>query len=168
MNRKLVAQLARISYASVDRPENVELLHQAAAELGLEEGGMDTEISIDEETGRPRRPRFHSKSLLNEVRTLLAACYVVTAHLSGMRASEAQSLKPGCHFITPSADGVIERRKVRGTVFKGRQPTGDEDSWVVIEPVAQAVTVLENLTAPGSPVKVSPWALAHKPTWNAG
>ncbi|WP_371095155.1 hypothetical protein [Streptomyces sanglieri] len=146
VNRKLVAQLARISYASVDRPANVELLRQAAAELGLEEGGMDTEISIDEETGRPWRPRFHSKSLLNEVRTLLAACYVVTVYLSGMRDSEAQSLKPGCHFTEPSADGVIERHKVRGTVFKGRQPTGDEDSWVVIEPVAEAVTVLESLT----------------------
>ncbi|MFE7652506.1 hypothetical protein ACFU6M_06205 [Streptomyces bottropensis] len=146
VNRKLVAQLARISYNSVDQPANVELLRQAAAELGLEEGGMDTEISIDEETDRPWRPRFHSKSLLIEVRMLLAACYVVTAYLSGMRDSEAQSLKPGCHFTEPSADGVIERHKLRGTVFKGRRPTGDEDTWVVIEPVAQAVAVLESLT----------------------
>ncbi|MCM2392736.1 hypothetical protein [Streptomyces albipurpureus] len=60
----------------------------------------------------------------------------------------AQSLKPGCHFTEPSADGVIERYKLRGTVFKGRRPTGDEDTWVVIEPVAQAVVVLENLTRP--------------------
>ncbi|WP_330436274.1 hypothetical protein OIC43_42510 [Streptomyces sp. NBC_00825] len=146
VNRKLTAQLARISYTSVDQPTNVELLRQAAAELGLEEGGMDTEISIDGDTGRPWRSRFHSKSLLVEVRMLLAACYTVTAYLSGMRDSEAQSLKPGCHFTERSVDGVIERHKLRGTVFKGRQPTGDEDTWVVIEPVAQAVAVLESLT----------------------
>ncbi|MFB0627599.1 hypothetical protein [Streptomyces sp. AB3(2024)] len=146
VNRKLIARLARIGENTVDHPALVELLRQAVAELGLEEGGMDTEISIDEETGRPWRPRFHSKSLLIETRMLLAACYVITAYLSGMRDSEAQSLKPGCHFTTASQDGIIERHKVRGKVFKGRQPVGDEDTWVVIEPVAQAVAVMESLT----------------------
>ncbi|MFF2861456.1 hypothetical protein ACFVSX_16350 [Streptomyces rubiginosohelvolus] len=146
VNRTLIAKLARVGDNTVDHPANLELLRQAAAELGLEEGGMDTEISIDEETGRPWRPRFHSKSLLIDTRMLLTACYVITAYLSGMRDSEAQSLKPGCHFTTASEDGIIERHKLRGKVFKGRQSVGDEDTWVVIEPVAEAVAVMESLT----------------------
>ncbi|MGW9642433.1 hypothetical protein ACWHAU_25320 [Streptomyces albidoflavus] len=146
VNRTLVAQIARVGSSAIDTRANVELIRKAVVELGLEEGGMDTEISIDAETGRPWRPRFHHHSLLLEVRMLLAACYVITAYLSGMRDSEAQSLKPGCHFTEPSADGVVERHKVRGTVFKGRQATGDEDSWVVIEPVVDAVRVMESLT----------------------
>ncbi|MGV9758339.1 hypothetical protein ACWDUC_21255 [Streptomyces tricolor] len=146
VNRSLIAKLARIGENTIDHPANLELLRRAVDDLGLEEGGMDTEISIDEETGHPWRPRFHSKTLLIETRMLLAACYVITAYLSGMRDSEAQSLKPGCHFTTASEDGIIERHKLRGKVFKGRQPTGDEDTWVVIEPAAEAVAVMERLT----------------------
>ncbi|WP_329359905.1 hypothetical protein [Streptomyces anulatus] len=77
---------------------------------------------------------------------LLAALYAITVYLSGMRDSEAQSLKPGCHFTEPSPDGVLERHKLRSTVFKHREATGEEDTWVVIEPVAEAVAVLEKLT----------------------
>ncbi|MFI7097643.1 hypothetical protein [Streptomyces lydicus] len=41
---------------------------------------------------------------------------------------------------------MTERHKVRSMVFKGRRSVGEEDTWVVIEPVAQAIAVMESLT----------------------
>ncbi|MFE7531452.1 hypothetical protein ACFU7Y_37960 [Kitasatospora sp. NPDC057542] len=146
VNRALIAELCRVGKAALDQDATVAMLREAVAELGLEPGGMETQISADPVTGMPWRSRFEHKSLLWETRMLVAASYVVTAYLSGMRDSETQSLKPGCHFTEPSPDGVIERHKVRSRVFKGREAVGEEDTWVVIEPVAEAIAVMEALT----------------------
>ncbi|MEV6867615.1 hypothetical protein AB0M44_42330 [Streptosporangium subroseum] len=146
VNRALIAQLCRAGKTALDQDFTIVMLREAVAELGLEPGGMETPISPDPVTGRPWRDRFDHKSLLWETRMLVAACYVVTAYLSGMRDSETQSLKPGCHFTEPSLDEVVERHKLRSRVFKGREAAGEEDTWVVIEPVAEAVAVMEALT----------------------
>ena len=85
-----------------------------------------------------------------------AACYVVCAYLSGMRDSELQELRRGCHFVERSADGVVDRHKLRGRAFKGQGAQGRQATWVVIDPVAKAVDILEAmhshdhlLTSPG-------------------
>ena len=74
-----------------------------------------------------------------------------------MRDSELQELRRGCHFVERSADGVIDRHKLRGRAFKGHGPQGRQATWVVIDPVAQAVGILEAmhshdhlLTSPGN------------------
>ncbi|MET8827265.1 hypothetical protein ABZX40_14905 [Streptomyces sp. NPDC004610] len=61
VNRSLIAEPARIGSNTVDHPANLEPPPRATDEPGLEEGGMDTEISVDEETDRTRRPAVSLK-----------------------------------------------------------------------------------------------------------
>jgi hypothetical protein len=146
VNLALVGRLAAIARETVKSPAGREMIRRATAEIGTEPGGMDTPISPDPATGKPWRDRFCPRSLMIERTRLMLACYSVIAYLSGMRDSEVQSLRRGCYFREESADGVITRHKVQGTVFKGRKPTGESATWVVIEPVAAAIDILEQLT----------------------
>lgn len=139
------------------------MIRQAVAEIGTEPGGMNTPVSPDPSTGKPWRDRFCPRSLMIERTRLVLACYSVTAYLSGMRDSEVQSLRRGCYFREESDNGVITRHKVRGTVFKGRKPTGDSATWVVIEPVATAIDILEQLTE-GEYLFAQPHAWAKEST----
>ncbi len=117
------------------------------AELGTEVGGLDTRISVDPDTGLPWRERFDSLSLAREERMLQGACYLVCAYLTGMRDSEVQAMQPGCVSPVRSADGLVERYRVRSTVYKRHGPRGVTADWITIEPVARAVEVMEVLSA---------------------
>jgi integrase len=123
-----------------------QLVLKAIAELGVETGGMDTPISDDPDTGLAWRPRFDSKTLLLEEKMLQAACYIVCAYLTGMRDAEVQAMRLGCLEARRSEDGVIERYRVKSTVYKGRDSRGQAETWTTIEPVAKAIRVLEQLT----------------------
>ena len=124
-----------------------ELVEAAIAELGTEVGGMDAQISIDPDTGSPWRPRFDAKTLVHEERMLQAACYVVCAYLTGMRDCEVQAMRSDCLSLTRSADGVIERHRVRSVTYKNKARTGEPAEWVTIAPVAEAIRVLKELSA---------------------
>ncbi|WP_296105350.1 integrase [uncultured Agrobacterium sp.] len=117
----------------------------AASELGTEIGGMDTQISVDPDTGRPWRVRFDARALAIEERMLQAACYVVCAYLTGMRDSEVQAMRPGCLSITRSEDGLIDRHRVKSVAYKSKEARGEEAEWITITPVATAISVLEQL-----------------------
>ncbi len=123
------------------------LIEQLVAEFGTEVGGLDTPISIDPDTGLPWRERFDSLSLAREERMLQGACYLVCAYLTGMRDSEVQAMQPGCVSPVRSADGLVERYRVRSTVYKRHGPRGVTADWITIEPVARAVEVMEALSA---------------------
>jgi hypothetical protein len=92
------------------------------------------------------------RALAGVVRT---AALVVTATLSGMRACELMELQVGC--CRPSrahAPGLV-RYRLAGTLVKGQPLGGVHDEWVVIEPVAQAVALAEQLLddpMPGAPL----------------
>jgi len=163
VNLTLIARLARVHRYTVQSPPGREMIRQAVAEIGTEPGGMNTPVSPDPSTGKPWRDRFCPRSLMIERTRLALACYSVTAYLSGMRDSEVQSLRRGCYFREESDDGVITRHKVRGTVFKGRKPTGDSATWVVIEPVATAIDIPEQLTE-GEYLFAQPHAWAKEST----
>jgi integrase len=83
------------------------------------------------------------------VNVLTAACLIVVAYLSGMRPSEVLNLRRGC-VHHDQATGLWT---VNGLTFKnerddaGHRPEGAEREvpWVVVEPVAQAVNVMERL-----------------------
>ncbi|HMR30092.1 MAG TPA: hypothetical protein PKA13_12110 [Geminicoccaceae bacterium] len=120
----------------------------AVAELGTEIGGMDTPISIDPDTGRPwRSQRFDQFTLMREEKMLQAAAYIVCAYLTGMRDSEVQAMRVGCHSVERSADGLIERHRVRSTAYKMRSVTGEAAEWITIAPVGRAVDIAERLSA---------------------
>lgn len=123
-----------------------KLINEAAFELGTEIGGLDTPISIDPDTGLPWRERFDGLSLAREERMLQGACYVVCAYLTGMRDSEVQAMQPGCVSAVRSADGLVERYRLRSTVYKRQGARGAKADWITIEPVARAVAVMEVLS----------------------
>ena len=100
------------------------LMLDAIAALGIEIGGMDTSISTDPDTGKPWRPRFDAKTLLYEERMLQAACYIVCAYLTGMRDAEVQAMRVGCLEVRRSEDGLVERYRVKSTVYKQRDGRG--------------------------------------------
>ena len=97
------------------------------------------------------------------VRRLATACAVVTAYLSGMRPEECLALKRGCCQPSDPTDKLssyeIERSgyEVRGLTFKKRGGDGNtirggverRNPWYVIEPVARAVKVMEQLHSHG-------------------
>jgi hypothetical protein len=125
------------------------MLLATVLELGTEIGGMDTPIAIDSDTGRPWRERFDSKSLGHEENMLQAACYVICAYLSGMRDSEVQAMKAGCHAVTRSSDGLVERHRIASITYKSGCDggCGEPAEWITIAPVARAIAVIERLSA---------------------
>ena len=124
-----------------------DLIEAALRELGVETGGMDTPISILPETGQPWRRRFDIKTYAHEERMLQTAAYILCAYLTGMRDCEVQAMQRGCLSIARSEDGVITRHRVRSVSYKGRSSQGEPTEWVPIEPVAQAIDVLERLSS---------------------
>ncbi len=150
VNYALIASHLGCRTAEISQIEsNRQRVLDAVRELGTEVGGMDTAISIDAETGRPwRAHRFDQKSLAAEERWLQAACYVVCAYLTGMRDSEVQAMRAGCHSVTPSADGLVARHRIRSTAYKEAGVAGRAEEWVTIAPVGRAVAVLDRLTGP--------------------
>ena len=92
---------------------------EAVRNLGTEVGGMDPAMSSDGSTGQSWRPhRLDQQSLSDEEKWLQAACYVVCAYLTGMRDSEVQALRAGCHAVVRSADGLVERHRIHSTAYK--------------------------------------------------
>jgi hypothetical protein len=131
------------------RPAIHDMVLATVRELGTEIGGMDTPIAIESDTGRPWRQRFDSKSLAHEENMLQAACYVICAYLSGMRDSEVQAMKAGCHTVTRSADGLVERHRIASITYKSGCDggSGEPAVWITIAPVARAIAVMERLSA---------------------
>ncbi|MCX4683001.1 hypothetical protein [Kitasatospora purpeofusca] len=85
-------------------------------------------------------------SLARVARHLQAACYIVIAFLSGMRDSEVKHLRRGCLDIKRDEDKTPYRWTVTNLAFKGEDDdAGVEATWVVGEPVARAIDVLERL-----------------------
>jgi hypothetical protein len=92
------------------------------------------------------RERFDQRSIAEEERMLQAAAYVVCAYLSGMRDSELQAMRVGCWSLSRSADGIVERHRIKSITYKAREISGEEAEWVTIAPVARAIEVMERLS----------------------
>ncbi len=126
--------------------QHMDLIEIAVRELGLERNGR-TKISKPLNLDITWRDGFElGEDVLRECRRLMAACYVICAYLSGMRDSEIQALKRGCYQPLLDIDGDVIRHRLESTEYKGRTSAGIDRKWVVIEPVANAIRVLEALT----------------------
>lgn len=133
---------------SVRRPEIRAILQDSG--LPLKEGSpllvtVSGEIDgqcwrkdpIDESEARPL------------ARHLMAACFIVIGYLSGMRPAEVLSLERGCLQRDPNGLLLLRGRHWK-TVYDAdgeHIPQGEirPDPWVVGEPVATAIEVLEQL-----------------------
>jgi len=123
------------------------MIDRAVIELGIEHPALSTEISHIAGTNKPWRGKIlPGLDLENECRRLTVACYIVCAYLSGMRDSEVQDLRVGCHQVSRDSYGEVIRHYLRSTEHKGKKGQGIERTWVVVEPVARAIDVLERLT----------------------
>lgn len=100
---------------------------------------------------RPWHPgSFSYYQTRNLVRHLYAGCLIVVAYLSGARPAEVLNLRRGCIEHDLANDMYL----MSGVYFKNavdehgnKVPAGlrRQDPWVVVEPVARAVQVLERL-----------------------
>lgn len=116
------------------------------AEYGVERGGFDTPRSDDPDIKQSWRSGFDHLAVNREERMLQAAGYILCAYLTGMRDCEVQAMRPGCLDITRSEDGLIDRHRVRSTAYKWKRAGGAPAEWITIEPVADAIRVLERLS----------------------
>lgn len=129
--------------------------HRMVAESGLSltEGlshGTAITGTID---GRPWRDRpITQQELPHLVRILTAAAFVIVCYLSGLRPGEALNLRRGCRDIDPdTGELLLTGRRGKG---RGRTPLIDADRgndpwarpWVVVQPVHDAIALLEQLT----------------------
>jgi integrase len=92
---------------------------------------------------KARRPiPSPATSVLTAVRT---ACLIVTAAASGMRTSELLELRVGCRRPPRTVTGGGQRFRLASKVIKGRQFGGQDDEWVVVAEIDQAVALAERL-----------------------
>lgn len=101
--------------------------------------------------GQPWRDRpitfFEAGPLLQH---LLTAAFVLLSYLSGTRPGEALTLRRGCVQRDPVTGlWLLNGRKWKGAHDEtgAKRPEGEQraDPWVVVEPVATAVSMLERL-----------------------
>lgn len=124
----------------------------AESGLPLAEGcplGTPVTGTID---GRPWRDRPITAGELPELtRILTGALFVTVCYLSGMRPGEALNLRRGCRTSDPETGELMlagRRGKGRGrTPLAGPGLAGDDLArrWVVVQPVHDAVALLEQI-----------------------
>ena len=101
--------------------------------------------------GRPWREQpITVQELPDLVSHLAAACFVTISYLSGMRPGEALNLRRGCSSRNET-DGqlFVEGRHGKGSARGPRPSVGDDAwgrSWVVVQPVHDAIAILESLS----------------------
>lgn len=135
--------VARQGGARSSLPRLYPLIDAAAAELGLEPGGLDTPLTVDTETGMPWHPPLDPRHAANYMpRYLGIACAITVAYLSGLRHSELANLTHSCREIEAKADGTIQRRRITGRVYKQKARGGTLASWTVLAVVHDAVDVI--------------------------
>ena len=128
------------------RKSACDLIARHVAVYGIERGGLDTSVSLNPDTNRFWRAGFDHLAIKREERMLQTAAYILCAYLTGMRDCEVQAMRPGCLDITRSEDGLIDRYRVRSTAYKWKRAEGVRADWITIEPVAEAIRVLEHLS----------------------
>lgn len=90
--------------------------------------------------------RHPLQSLQQLTRLLHVSCYILIAFFSGMRDSEIKHLRRGCLTAHRDPDGRPYRWTVTSLAFKGEtNPAGVPATWVIGEPAARAIAILEQL-----------------------
>lgn len=150
-NHKAIQRIVGCSSSVTKR--NRAAIGAAAAAVGVSEyAAIDAHITAQLD-GQPwlegvSVDPIRDDSITVLVQTLQAACYIVVAFLSGMRESEVKHLRAGCCTALRDRDGTAYRWQVTSLAFKGENdPAGVPATWIVGEPAARAIDVLERLHA---------------------
>lgn len=123
----------------------------ASSALPIEEGAQLSSPLLGKIDGLPWLDgRIQYLEAAQHARRLSTACFIIISYLSGQRVGEALSLRRGC----VAQDATTRLWLLRGKTWKSSKddsgnkvPQGTErtEPWVVIELVARAVVVLEQL-----------------------
>ncbi|MDZ8162160.1 hypothetical protein [Microbacterium aquimaris] len=98
-------------------------------------------------------------SISSMAQLLQTACYIVIAFLSGMRDAEIKHLQVGAAEAVLDSQGSVVRWRAHSLAFKGEASAeGVPAAWIVGEPAARAIGVLERLR--GSSGSTTPWLFA--------
>lgn len=120
---------------------------KAIAKIGVKVNTPGVTSAVLPGCRTPWRGDMALGEIVEESNRLVIAAYIVVASLSGMRDSEIQAIKRGSLEIVTDDEGRVYRYRIHGETFKGhRRPSSRV--WVVIEPVARAIQVLERLWEP--------------------
>lgn len=98
-----------------------------------------TEVERADGTRGPWRTRMSRSELEMEIRVLIAACYLFITGISLMRDSEVQEIVRGSvttHYGSPA----VVSRKIKN------EESAPETHWWIIEQVAEAIAVLEQVS----------------------
>lgn len=123
------------------------LIEQAAAAAGTARpwGRQAPEVARADSAGTvPWTLPLGDREVLDLAGYAHTACLVLTAALTGMRASELMELRIGCRTATRHGDGLT-RYRLQGRLVKGQPAGGTSEEWVVIEAVHDAVGTAEQL-----------------------
>ncbi|KKI19598.1 hypothetical protein [Sphingomonas sp. Ag1] len=119
--------------------------------------GWTARISDCPDTARPwREPlgsagRHPNHEFRDEMGHFIAACSTIALYLSGMRPREWCGLRVGClRKVLDPLTGKVVRWRVRGLPAKKKKKKNRTEpvEWVVPEPVARAIQMLEEVLAP--------------------
>jgi len=95
---------------------------------------------------RWRQEPMEADELVRMIRRVTTACFLVTAYLSGVRTGEALNLERGCIVRDHQLDLIFMTGIQMKSGDRARRREVGALPWVVVEPVAQAVAMLEALT----------------------
>ena len=155
----LIAHRASIPYMSLYRCGLSSLLKACERRLGLTTDCLEVAF-VPEGWRIPWRTAMGVGDMKLEAGNLVSAAYIVCAYLSGMRDSEVQDLRRGCLEKVADQYGVIRYRV--HSLERKRRLEPKARAWVVIEPVARAIEVLERLTAPFAGIDDHLFMVLHK------
>ncbi|ARX80611.1 hypothetical protein SMD44_00009 [Streptomyces alboflavus] len=98
------------------------------------------------------------------VARMRSACLLLTAAVSGMRASELAELLVGCRRPPQESYRGLRRFRIGGKLIKGQALGGTDDEWVVTDEVYEAIALAERLHDSSSPhlFRVSGFASTYK------
>ena len=125
------------------------LWERALARVGLEEEfGRDAVLvprADDNETMVPWTLPTAAHSLRGLHFVVLGACRVVTAALSGMRASELDEISADSPMPPVTVPGGTQRFRLASKLIKGQALGGVREEWVVLEPAYRSVQLAARL-----------------------
>ncbi|OBI78240.1 hypothetical protein A5664_18035 [Mycolicibacterium fortuitum] len=151
VNYSFLANMLNTRRSTLDRtPAYAERINAAVAVVGIDnetyfytpiQGQLDDLPWVDKISNE-----YGDESLPVLTRLLQTACYILISFYSGMRDSEVKHINRGCLRIERDPEGTPYRWKIHARAFKGeRDNRGVPAVWVVGEPAARAVQVLEKL-----------------------
>lgn len=153
-NLRTIALWAGLTPKTLAAPHHRAAIAAAAQQLGVAPAPLVRRFGQDHRHREAFGQIIWGGTIGTAVNLVVTACFIVIA-LSGMRLEEITAIRRGCIERVGLRNGD-ERIRLHGTIYKHQRLGGTPASWVVIEPIAAAVAVLERLAPPDQDVLFAP------------